>query len=166
MNPRRGRSDQSVTVNPALSELEPLVGRWRMELHGAAFLPGPDARLTGAVEIDWIEGGAALRMRQGGPGLPPAATWIIGRDELEPGYSVLYADARGVSRVYAMTLTCGHWRMWRDAAGFSQRFEALLDADADAVAIRGHWEKSTDARVSWQHDFNVDYYREPRAAPG
>ena len=68
-----------MSINPALADLEPLVGRWRMELR-RGFLPGPDSRVTGSIEIDWIEAGSGLRMRQGDSDNPPAAVWIIGRD--------------------------------------------------------------------------------------
>jgi hypothetical protein len=146
-----------MTVNPALAELQPLAGRWRMELYNAAFLPSPDARATGSIEIDWIEDGSALRMRQGDAEHPPAAVWIVGRDESEAGYSVLYADDRGVSRIYRMTLEDGQWRMSRDTPRFSQRFEAVLDVEQGV--IRGRWEKSTDQGAIWEHDFNVDYIR-------
>ena len=55
-------------------------------------------RITGSVQVDWMEDRSALVMRQGDSAHPPAATWVIGRDESEPGYLVLYADDRGVSR--------------------------------------------------------------------
>jgi hypothetical protein len=146
-----------MAINPALSDLQPLVGRWRMELYNAAFLPDPDTRVSGSAEIGWIEDGSALRMRQGDPEQPGAAVWIIGRDDSEAGYSVLYADGRGVSRIYRMSFDDRHWQMWRDTPEFSQRFEAQLDPDQGA--IRGRWEKSTDQRATWEHDFNVDYVR-------
>jgi hypothetical protein len=145
--------------NPALADLQPLVGRWRMELYNAAFLPDRDTRVSGSTEIDWIEDRSALRIRQGDSEHPPAAVWIIGRDHSEASYSVLYADGRGVSRVYRMSFKDGHWHMWRDTPEFSQRFDAKLDRDAGA--IRGRWEKSTDRGATWEHDFNVDYIREP-----
>lgn len=129
-----------------------------MELYNAAFLPSPDSRVTGYVEIDWIEDGAALRVRQGDADHPPAAVWIIGHDETEPGYSVLYSDDRGVSRIYRMSLDDGHWQMRRETPEFSQRFDAQLDPDAQA--IRGRWEKSVDRGATWEHDFNIDYVRE------
>ncbi len=147
-----------MTINPALADLQPLVGRWRMELHNAAFLPDPEARVSGSVEIEWIEDGSALRMRQGAAEQPPAAVWIIGRDDSEVGYSVLYADARGVSRIYRMSFEGTRWRMWRHTPEFSQRFDAELEPGAGA--IRGRWEKSTDQRATWEHDFNVVYVRE------
>ena len=72
-----------MTINPALSDLAPLARRWHMELHSAAFLPDPDARASGVTEIDWIENGSALRVRQGDSEHPPAAVWIVGRDDSE-----------------------------------------------------------------------------------
>lgn len=35
---------------------------------------------------------------------PPTATWVIGGDDSRDGYTVLYADSRGESRVHEMTL--------------------------------------------------------------
>ncbi len=52
-------------TNPALADLAPFVGQWRMEVYGATFLPDLDTRVTGSVEFDWIEDGAAVVMRQG-----------------------------------------------------------------------------------------------------
>lgn len=153
-----------MSINPALADLEPLVGRWQMELYNAPFLPDPHTRVTGSIDIDWIEQGSALRMRQSDSENPPAAVWIIGRDESEPGYSVLYADDRGVSRVYLMSLEGAHWRMRRDTPEFSQRFYALLDPDGRA--IRGRWEKSADQGATWEHDFNIDYIREQPGQAG
>jgi hypothetical protein len=141
-----------VSDNPALAELKFLAGDWDMELSGASFLPDPATVVKGSVTFDWIEAGAALVMRMG-----DAATWIIGRDDAEPEYRVLYADDRGVSRVYRMTLSDHSWQLWRDAPGFSQRFRAQLSSDPPA--IEGRWEKSLDGGASWEHDFNVRYRR-------
>jgi hypothetical protein len=153
------KSEGDMSTNPALADLRPLVGRWRMELYNAAFLPDAESRVTGSTEIDWIEDGSALRMRQGDSQHPPAAVWIIGRDEAQAGYSVLYSDDRGVSRIYRMSLEGADWRMWRDTPEFSQHFQARLDPDSGE--IQGHWERSTDQGATWEHDFNVDYILEP-----
>src|SRR5579863_2136756 len=102
-----------IMTNPGLADLAPLVGRWRMELYGAAFLPDLDTRVTGSVEFDWIENGAAVVMRQGSGDGPPAAVWIIGRDDNDATYQVLYSDDRGVSRRYEMSLVGRDWQMWR-----------------------------------------------------
>ena len=144
-------------INPALADLAPLVGRWKMELHNAAFLPEPDSRVTGSADFDWIEDGAALVMRQGVGTGPPAAVWIIGRDESDGGYQVHYADSRGVSRIYQMSFVATRWQMWRSTPEFSQRFEAEIAHDAQT--IRGEWTKSVDGGT-WEHDFDVDYIRE------
>jgi hypothetical protein len=129
-----------------------------MELHGAAFLPTADTRVSGSIDIDWIQGGAAVAMRQGDSEHPPAAVWIIGRDDTEDEYVALYSDDRGVSRVYRMSIDAGQWKIWRDTPEFSQRFRAELEPDG--LGVRGRWEKSTDRGANWQHDFNIDYIRD------
>jgi hypothetical protein len=147
---------EAMTTNPALDELKFLPGDWDMDLSEASFLPDPDARLQGAVTFDWIEQGAALAMHMGGVGTP-VAIWIIGRDDAEPGYQVLYADGRGVSRVYQMSFGAGVWRMWRDTPEFSQRFDA--EVNAGQTEIDGSWRKSVDGGLTWEHDFRVRYTR-------
>ena len=112
--------------NPALAELAILVGDWDMALSGASFLPDPEQVIHGHFGCSWIEGGAALAMHQGGP-KPPVATWIIGRDEASPDFSVLFSDDRGVSRIYAMSLMDNKWKLWRDDA----QFRAAVSGDAE-----------------------------------
>ena len=141
-----------MTDHPALAGLRFLTGAWNMELSGASFLPDPESVVSGPVTFAWIEDRAALVMRMG-----DAATWIIGRDDAEQDYHVLYGDDRGVSRVYRMSLEDGVWRIWRHTAEFSQRFEAQVDTDHGVIT--GRWEKSQDAGVTWEHDFNVRYTR-------
>ena len=145
-----------MTTNPGLDQLRFLVGGWDMELSEASFLPDPGATLRGSVTFEWIERGAALVMRMG-DAATPTATWIIGRDDAEPGYHVLYADDRGVSRVYRMSLADGTWRIWRDNPEFSQRFEA--EVSAGQSEIDGSWEKSADGGTTWEHDFTIRYTR-------
>jgi hypothetical protein len=74
-------------------------------------------------------------MRQSELENPAAAVWIIGRDDSEPD-AVLYADLRGVSRVYRMSLEDRHWQMWRDGADFYQRFTAQIDPTAQTMRGR------------------------------
>ena len=145
-------------MNPAIADLTALIGRWRMELYCAALLPDPGARVTGSIGIDWLEEGAAIVMRQGDAEHPSAAVWIIGRDESEDDYSALYADVRGVSRIYRMSFRGAHWRMWRDTPAFSQRFYAEVAPGEQMIS--GRWEKSVDQGVNWEHDFNIDYIRD------
>lgn len=145
-----------MTTNPALATLQFLVGAWDMELSEALFLPDPDATVHGSVTFEWIEQGAALVMRTGNAATPPA-TWIIGRDDSELDYQVLYADDRGVQRVYRMSFSDGTWRMWRDTPEFSQRFDA--EVSTGQAEIHGSWQKSVDGGATWEHDFKVRYSR-------
>lgn len=132
-----------------------------MQLHGASFLPDPDTRVTGSFTIAWIEDGAAIAMRQSSGQGPPSAVWIIGRDMVGTEFEVLYADSRGVSRIYRMAFEMPAWQMWRETAEFSQRFEAVVSSDGQRIT--GAWTKSTDGGVTWDHDFKVDYLRTPPA---
>jgi hypothetical protein len=144
-------------TNPALNELEFLIGEWDMALSGASFLPDPDQVVHGRVAFEPIENGAFLIMKQLlEPSGPPAALWLIGRDEARSDFTVLYADARGVSRVYEMSLSVTDWKIWRDDPTFSQRFEATIAPDHQAIV--GRWEKRSSGGT-WEHDFNVTYSR-------
>jgi len=147
----------AIPHNPALADLAFLVGDWDMELSSASFLPDPEQVIHSYAGFAWIEGGALLAMRQGDqPPTPPSATWVIGRDEASPDYSVLYSDGRGVSRIYAMSFGGDEWRLWRNNDDFSQRFRATVSDDGDSLA--GRWEKAVGGK-EWEHDFNVTYTR-------
>lgn len=137
--------DQS-KPNPALKELGVLVGGWEMD---TTLFSGAQGTLK--VTFEWQLGGAVLVEDMSGN-----ATWIIGRDESVASYSVLYFDARGVSRIYEMTLEDGVWKIWRDAPGFSQRFTGIFSDDRNSIAAR--WEICTDGS-NWEHDFDVTYKR-------
>jgi hypothetical protein len=145
-----------MTINPALTALQFLAGLWDMELSEAAFLAEPGTRARGSVTVEWVEQGAALAIRMG-DAATPTATWIIGRDDSGPDYHVLYADDRGVSRVYQMSLSDRTWRIWRDTPAFSQRFEAEVSPGQEEIT--GTWQKSTDHGKTWEHDFKVRYRR-------
>jgi len=145
----------SYTHNPALKPLEELVGDWEMELSNASFLPRPSDTVKGSVSFEWVQDGAFLVMRMGDkPPSPHAALWLIDRDESAPNYTVLYYDARSVSRVYEMNFSESVWKMWRESPGFWQRYEGTLSNDG--TTITAHWEKSSDG-TKWEHDFDVTY---------
>ena len=126
-----------------------------MELSNASFLPHSPEVVTGKVAFQWVEGEAFLVMYMGAPGAPEA-TWLISRDGSTPDYVVLYYDARKVSRIYEMSFSDNTWKMWRNSAGFSQRFEGKLSKDGNTITAR--WEKSIDGST-WEHDFDVTYKR-------
>ncbi|MEA5455406.1 hypothetical protein SPF06_11800 [Sinomonas sp. JGH33] len=145
--------------NSALVDLEFLLGPWRTKLSHAEFLPEPHQIAIGRADFDVLEEGALIVMRQvieleG----PPVARWVIGRDGSRPDYTVLYSDARDVSRVYQMSFTGDTWRIWRDDPAFSQRFEAHVAENR--ASMSGSWERRF-AGGEWEHDFDVDFERLP-----
>src|SRR5690348_9488947 len=139
--------NNSIEPNPALKHLEFLVGNWEMELSNAAFLPNPSDTVKGQVSFEWLENGAFFVMRMG-----DNAIWLISRDDSNPDYKVFYYDARKVSRIYEMSFNTGVWKLWRNAPGFSQRFEGKVSDDGKIITA--YWEKSFDGK-KWEHDFDV-----------
>jgi hypothetical protein len=128
-----------------------------MELSAASFLPSPTDTVTGRVSCAWVQDGAFLGLHMGDPRQSaPEALWLISRDESTPDYTVLYYDARRVSRVYAMRFAARVWTMWRQSPGFWQRYEGQLSNNDNTITA--HWEKSTDG-TTWEHDFNITYTR-------
>ena len=156
----RGGEDSNMSArltNPALAPLDFLVGEWDMTLSDASFLPDRKKTIAGRVVVEPIEAGGLLAMRQmADPAGPPMATWVIGRDGSQDEYVVLYADARGVSRVYQMSFAGSSWQIWRDDPAFSQRFEATVDDDRNVIV--GRWERRSSSGP-WEHDFKVTYAR-------
>lgn len=136
--------------NPALKQLEALIGEWEVEVPQ---FPGPRGRAT----FEWLEGGAYLRFHAAAPDPAPSGTLIISRDDSSEIYTVLHYDSRAVSRVYQMSFSWGVWKMWRQASGFWQRFSGTLNGDGGS--IRATWEKSSDDGSSWEHDFDLIYTR-------
>lgn len=147
--------------HPALTRLDVLVGRWTVQ-------PKVDGVPAGWTEFSWQDGGLFLHQVADADPLPDTApapwrenrpfptTAVIGLDDTEDGFTMLYADARGAHRVYRMTLAEGEWIVWRYAPGFDQRFTGTFSPDRDTVD--GRWEMSRDG-VTWQLDFELTYTR-------
>src|SRR5215469_1978022 len=115
---RRLRRHSTLPVNLLRSWLAS--GRW-CSLMGLS--PQPIRHYKRRVAFAWVEDGAFLVMRMGDIFVsPPAALWLMGRDESVPHYTVLYYDVRSVSRLYEMSFAEGVWKLWRDAPGFRQRY--------------------------------------------
>ena len=141
-------------ANPALSDLDVLIGEWDV---GLSFPVDPPGTVRGHASCAWLEDGAFFIMRMGAKTAgPPYSISIIGRDDSAKTYTMLYLDDRGVSRVYQMSLGNGEWKQWREAPGFSQRFTGRFSADGNTSTA--YWEKSKDG-VSWEHDFDLTYTR-------
>jgi hypothetical protein len=145
-----------------LEPLEPLVGEWRMEASISGEVMG-----VGRSTFEWLDDRKFVVQRTEGDltedaneqwqqNSPLPTIVVIGLDDSSHGYSHLYADARGVHRVYEMSLSDGVWKIWRDAPGFFQRFTATISDDGDTIT--GYWEGSGDGS-DWSHDFDVTFKR-------
>jgi len=151
------KKNDSLAPNPSLKQIELLVGDWEMELSNASFLPSSSDTVKGQASFEWLEGGAFLIMYMGNkPSETPDARWLISRDDSTSNYTVLYYDARKVSRVYEMSFSDDTWKIWRNSPGFSQRFEGEISDDGNLITA--YWEKSSDG-TTWEHDFDVTYTR-------
>ncbi|WP_066366553.1 hypothetical protein [Herbidospora mongoliensis] len=148
-------------MNDTLARLDALVGRWSLQPH----VEGVGTAWT---EFSWDASGLFLRQLTDADPMPDTTpsgwrenapfptTTLIGLDDATDEFTVLYADGRGVHRVYGMNFTDGRWTMWRDAPGFNQRFTGTLSADGDTVDAR--WETSADG-ATWTLDFELTYTR-------
>lgn len=143
-------------INPAIKPLEILIGDWEMELTNASFLPKKSDKIKGLTTFEVTENGGFLVERQGDIPLP-WSRWVIGRDDSEQNYTVLYFDDRGVSRKYEMNFKNDVWKKWRKATDFWQRFEGKISKDGKT--IKAYWELSTDSGKTWKHDFDLTYTR-------
>ena len=147
------------TTDPLLAALTPFVGEWTMTAGPPGEPPWPgEAR----VRFEWLEGGAFLVERwtldaAGLPeGTPTTGTNVYGGDAAHGTCLQLYADDRGVRRVYTMGLRDGEWTLQREGPPFAQRFKATFAADGRTIA--GRWELKEDGQ-EWKTDFDVTYTR-------
>jgi hypothetical protein len=135
------------------NRLKVLLGTWRIEgmFVGAGAPPTP---IAGTTTIRWLVKDALvlMRTRLGAPA--PASVSVLGADDKNNRYQMLYSDTRGVVRHYAMTLTARRWTLFRKAPGFWQRFNGRISADGRT--IRSTWDASPDGR-RWTRDLNLVY---------
>jgi hypothetical protein len=151
------------TRNPALSRLDALVGEWGLS---ATF--GDETFEGGRTVFRWMDDADFLVQRTESGELPPGlpremienmpepVTTVFGLDDSSQQFTMLYSDARGVVRVYQMTLEDRLWQVWRDAPGFNQRFIGRFSEDGNT--IDGYWEFSDDGS-NWTTDFRLRYTR-------
>ena len=148
--------------NPVLRRLDSLVGEWRIEA-------SIDGELMAAARLacDWAEGGSFLVQRtEGEPAAGASPAWqanapfpvstITGLDDQAETFTQLYADQRGVLRVYRMTLADGVMTVWREAPEFHQRYTGTFSEDGSTLT--GAWEASEDG-TQWRHDFDLIHTR-------
>lgn len=141
------------------SPLGRLIGTWDVE-------PVVEGRSVGRgrATFEWIEGGAFVLERSTAewidPGwvehAPKSTQAIIGWDDSTDEVVQLYADSRGVFRIYRGTLTDEVWRLERAAPGFHQRF--VGEFRDGGRTIEGRWDSSPDG-TAWELDFPITYRR-------
>jgi hypothetical protein len=143
--------------------MKALDGTWNLELVA-------DGEIVAREQIvsEWIAGGDFLLHRaetevlDSAPQIwhdnaPRSSTVVMGADDPSGRYAFLYADSRGVHRVYEMTLDAREWRVWgRSGPEFFQRFLGLISEDGERIDAR--WERSSDGD-SWELDFEAIYRR-------
>ncbi|HET6262705.1 MAG TPA: hypothetical protein VFG99_10785 [Chloroflexia bacterium] len=154
VTPKDSTSQPEGTPDSSPTGLDLLVGTWRTDI----FMPiEPPIAVQGRTTCEWLEEGPFLVVR-GSVEHPefPSLLAIIGGDETTGAYAMLYFDSRGVSRIYAMSLSTEAWKLWREAPGFFQRFVGTFSDDRNTVT--GYWEKSSDGS-DWELDFNLTYTR-------
>jgi hypothetical protein len=150
---------QHCDESPALASLEPLIGEWSVQ---AVFPGAPPSDVRGRTVFEWWADRSLLVQRWQVPHPEaPDGIAIIRFDERRGALLQHYFDARGIARVYEMSLTGGTWKLSRTEADvspleFSQRFTGTLDADGNTIA--GRWEISRDGS-RWEHDFDLLYTR-------
>ncbi len=142
------------TAERALRRLEPLVGEWTLEAVGADGTPWPGG---GRATFEWHASGAHLVQRAtiDHPEAPDSVS-IFGCDAANGTYFQLYSDARGVCRVYEMSIGDGEWKLWREGEPFAQRFSATFSDDGNT--IEGRWELAEDG-TNYATDFDLVYRR-------
>jgi hypothetical protein len=137
--------------DPVLQPFGALIGTWATE----ATHPQVDAVVPGSITFEWLEGGHFLVQRSHNEHeLFPDAISVIGAPEAGDELVMEYFDSRGVRRTYGISLDDGVLRIWRDAAGFDQRYSATLAPDT----FEGQFQLARTPG-DWQDDLKVTYRR-------
>jgi hypothetical protein len=137
--------------DPILAPFDALIGTWITE----ATHPLVDAVVPGIVTFEWLEGGHFIVQRSHNDHeLFPDAIIVIGAPESGDGLVMEYFDSRGVRRTYGVSADDGVLRIWRDHAGFDQRFTARLGSGL----FEGQWQLARTPG-DWQDDLKVIYRR-------
>ena len=140
--------------NPALKELEPLIGVWNT-VGTHPLVPGKT--FHGKTSFEWIEGGAFLLIRSeiDEPEIPSGIA-IFGSDDGTGELFMSYFDERDVSRKYDVAIEGNVVRWWRDSPDFSQRMVLTISDDGKTMHSQG--EMSRDGG-SWELDLQLTYSR-------
>lgn len=146
--------NEAAKPNPALEPFRVLVGTWKTEgTHPMV----PGKTFHGRTTFEWLEGGAFVIMRSqiDEPEIPSGIA-IVGSDSTTGECAMIYFDERGVSRHYAVSLSDGVWKWWRDASDLSQRFTGTIAGDGRTIVGRGEMSKQGGR---WEPDLQLTYTR-------
>ena len=140
--------------NPTLKPFEPLIGDWRTT--GTHPLV-PGKTFHGRASFSWTEGGAFLIWRSeiDEPEIPSGMA-IVGSDDAEGTFSMLYFDERAVSRKYGVNISGNVMTFSRDDPTFRQRMTLTMAVDGSRIVIKG--EMSRDGKP-WEGDMELTYER-------
>ena len=140
-----------------LAVLEPLIGRWDVEVTFRGAPPVGGATMT----VEPALGGAFLLQRTHVP-VPeaPDGLMVIASDD-DGAFRQHYFDSRGVVRLYAMTFDGRTWTLIREQPDFSklsfaQRYTGTLTEDGSR--IDGRWETRHEGG-EYELDFEIAYLR-------
>ncbi len=143
--------EQPQPRNAALLRLAQLLGEWTLTMSNAWFLP--ETEMRGRAVFEWL-GDAFIVMRSELAG-EPAWDFVIGHNDPQDSYVVLYHDERGTCRAFDMTLESGRWEMVRGDPDFHQR----LVGDVTATRIVLSAEASEDDGRTWRKDLDLTFDR-------
>jgi hypothetical protein len=146
-----------------MKEFEPLIGEWR----GEGEVPtNPPMKISVEEKIERL-GAFIVISSVGEPAEVPDSVSIAGGGADGEPQPMYYFDARGVKRLFMMTLDGRTWKIWRapgedwngpNGPGFNQRFIGQISADGNR--IDGRWERGMgDAGDQWEIDFPINYFR-------
>lgn len=86
----------------------------------------------------------------------PSGIAVFGSDDSTGEFFMLYFDERGVSRKYGVSLRDNIWKWWRNAPGFSQRYEGTIVDGCNTIIGKGELSKDDS---SWEKDLDLTYKR-------
>jgi len=140
--------------NPALKPFAALIGEWT-SIGTHPMVPGKT--FHGHATFEWIEGGAFLMLHSqiDEPEIP-SGICIIGSDDKDGKFYMLYFDERGVSRKLDVSIEGNimHWS--RETPKFSQHMEFTVSTDGKTIMSKGVMQRNGGA---WEGDLEQTFTR-------
>ena len=148
-------TDQPTAEN-ALKELEPLPRG--VDAGGDAARRAFSGRARRKATFEWMEGNQHVIQRLDDRDARGSRTASACSAATRPTatYFQLYADDRGVCRVYEMSIGDGEWRLWREGEPFDQRFIGRFSDDVGRESTAAGRPGPTG---EWSTDFDLVYTR-------